>query len=403
MRRILLVLTLLVALLAMPLVAFAQDASTMPPVACGNLSDEDCTFLEDSKVANQQLATYDSVVGIDFSLTDIPDLPSDIGVSVMSQGSFSVNPELSAAMLELQANPPADPAEMVQAVMDASLAFYGDTQADMIWDIGLSEQVASLLSQQAGVTIPTELNLPLRLVDGFLYANVDDLASIVPGLSGWLGVDVLGALEANMGQSMAAIEEGMSSMDPAAMGAMLSGSTAMNPELQAAVNDNIYVERLDDSVIDGVDVAQFVWSFDLGGFISDPAVIDMIVTQAGAQMAMQSEMEGSAPPMTAEDLNMIADMLPMLAPMLLSGIQWDTTASIGIEDLYVYTTETNIAWDLGSMISMVGAMSGDPAAGAVKGSPDFSLNVSAANSNFDGEVDIVAPEDAMIVPLDEMQ
>lgn len=403
MRRILLVLTLLAALLAMPLVAFAQDAPTMPPVACGNLSDEDCTFLEDSKAANQTLETYDSVMALDFSLTDIPGLPSDFSFSLDSQGSFSLNPELAATMLELQANPPADPAEMAQAFMDAGLSFYSDNMFDLILDITLSDDVAAQLSAQAGVEIPTEINLPIRLVDGFFYANVDDLAAIAPGLSGWIGFDLVGMLEASMAQSKAALEEGMASMDSAALGAMVSGNAAMNPELQAAVNDNLSVERLEDSAVDGVDVAQFAWSFDLGGFISDPAVIDMIIQQAGAQIAMQAEMGDGAPPVTEGDLKMIGDMLPMFAPMLLAGVQWETNTSIGIEDLYVYTSETNIAWDLASVINMVGAMSGNKAAAAVSGSPAFSLDVSSARSNFNGEVDIVAPEDAVIIPIEAMQ
>ena len=402
MRRTLLVLTLLMALLAVPMAAFAQDTPTMPPVPCGDLSDDDCAFLEDSRAANQELVAYDASVNFDFSLTDVPNLPQDVSVGLVSDGSFTFSPELAARGMELQSNPPEDAVAMAAEMMDLGLSFYTDSQFDMTWDISLSEDVAALLSQQAGVAIPEALNLPLRLVDGFFYANVDDLAQVVPGLSGWIGIDMAGFLSATMEQSMATLEEGMSSMDSASIGAMMGSGMAMDPDVQAAVDNNTMVERLDDATIDGVDVAQFVSSFDLGGFLADPVVIDMIVQQAKAQIDMQGEMGGEAAPLSDEDIQMVSEMLPMLAPMLLSGIQWDTTRSIGLDDLYVYETETNIAWDLGSVIGMAGAMMGDGASAGSASDAAFSLYVSTVNSNFGGDVQVDAPEGAMIIPLDQM-
>lgn len=401
MRRILLVLTLLIALLAMPAAAFAQDAPTMPPVACGDLSEDDCAFLQDSRAASQELASYNASVTIDFALTDVPNLPRDVSFSLASDSAFSLNPDLAAQMADLQANMADDPAMVAQGLMDIAVGFYQDTQFDTTWDITLSQDVAALLSQQAGLELPETLNLPMRLVDGFFYANLDDLAQVVPGLSGWIGFDIAGYLAATMDQSMAVLEESMSSMDPALMGAMISSNAVMNPELQAAVSDNTTVERLEDATVDGTDVAQFRSSFDLGGFLSNPTVIDMIVQQARMQVEAQAALGQDTSGMTDADIQMVADMLPMLAPMLLSGIQWETNSSIGIEDLQVYTSETNISWDLGSVISMAGAMMNEQPA-RTQGAPAFSLDVRTENSNFNGDVQVEAPEGAQIVPLDQV-
>ncbi len=403
MRRILLVLTLLVALLAMPAAAFAQE---MPPVPCGDLSEDDCALLQDSRAANMEVNSYDASVNFDFSLTGLPNLPQDISFGVVSDGSFYFSPEFMQQAKDFQAmmqeDDGSDPMAMMEQSMNMGMMFYDEAAFDMTWDISLSDEVATLLSQQAGVAIPTELNLPLRLVDGFFYANLDDVGQIVPGLSGWIGFDMVGFLEASMDQTMTALEEGVNSMDPATMGAMMGSGTAMNPELQAAVDANTMVERLDDATVDGVDVAQFAWSFDLGGFLAEPAVIDMLMQQISAQMEMQAAVDPGAAPMTDADIQMVAEMVPMLAPMLLSGLEWETNSAIGLDDLYVYNTESNVYWDLGSTIGMAGAMMGDPSASGVASDAAFSLDVSAVNSNFNSDVEIEAPEGAQIIPLEQM-
>jgi hypothetical protein len=406
MRRILLVLTLVVALLALPAAAFAQDAPILPPVPCGDLSEEDCAILQDSQAASMELFAYDATLNFDFALTDVPDLPQDISFGFVSDGSFSFSPEFLAQAMEFQAmmqeNDMSDPMAMMEQSMDIGMAFYDQAAFDMVWDVTLSDDVAALLSQQAGVTIPTELNLPLRLVDGFFYANLDDVAQIVPGLSGWIGFDMVGFLEASMDQTMAMMEEGMSEMDPATMGAMMGSGTAMNPELQAAVEANTMVERLDDATVNGADVATFLHTFDFGGFLSDPAVIGMLVDQLQAQVATQNMMSEDALPLTEEDIAMVAEMVPMLAPMLLSGLEWETVNTIGLDDLFVYTTDTSVSWDLGQLIGMAGAMMGDASAAGQQSDAFFSLDVAAENSNFNGDVTVEAPEGAMIIPLDQM-
>lgn len=401
MRRILLVLTLLIALLAMPAAAFAQATPTTPPVACGDLAKADCTFLQDSQDANRAISTFDADVNLDFSLTDVPNLPKDISFSVASTGSYSVNPDLSTQAMGLESKMATDPAGAAADLLDLGLAFYTDTNFDMTWDITLSKDVAALLSQQAGVAVPEKLHLPMRMVDGFFYANVDDFAALMPGAAGWIGFDIAGLMKANLKQSTAALEQGMANMDPAAMGAMLGSSATMNPELQAALNANTKVERLDDATVDGVDAAQFRWTFDLPGFITSPAVVKAVVDQAKAQIAAQTA-AGEDPGVTAADLDMVTGMLPMFAPTLLSGINFETNASLGIKDMYVYNTETKVDWDLGSVIGMVGTLMGGGAPTKVAGKPAFALDVAAQNSNIDGDVKIEAPAGAVIIPLDQL-
>jgi hypothetical protein len=395
-----LLLFLVLGLVVAPTAAFAQSVD-LPPVPCGNLSDEDCSILQDSRDVMQNVSSYSSELAVDVELTDVPSLPADLGFSLDSVGSFSFNPEVNQRMLELQMNPGDDMMANMEELMAVTLEFYAESDFDLELSIGFTEDVAALIAASSGLPLPDSLDLAMRLVDGNFYLNADTIAELTgdPSISGWLGFDMVGMLE----QSLGAMDE----MDPAMLEdaglSAIMGATQSNMAMSEQFNEYVDVERLDDAEIDGVPVAEFLFSFDLAGYVSSPEFLDMLMAQVEQQMAMQEAM-GEEMPMSESDLAMITDMLPMFAPMLLSGVQWETVSSIGLDDGYVYETNTNVDWDLGSLAAMVGSLMGGDAPSMAAGGSDayFGMTSSASNWGFDEEKEIVAPDDAMMLPLDEM-
>jgi len=405
MRRLMISMLILVGLVAGPfsaLSAFAQADDV--PIPCGSLSDDDCDLLKASRDAMRDLASYDALVNVDVALTNLPNLPADLGFSLTSVGSFSAAPEVNQRLLELQQADPAEMLDNLEELLDAAIDFYAETQLDLELAASLSADLADLIATQGGLALPESIVLPIRLTGGVFYFNLDDLGTVLgdESLAGWFGVDIVRALE----ESTDAILEDATSgalPDAAAASMMLSGANS-NQVMAEQFVEFVGVERLDDGEVDGVEVAQFLYTFDLAGFVSSPAFIDALLTQLASQADVQSMM-GQAPPLSDEDMAMVADMLPMLAPMLLSGIQWQTLSSIGVEDGYVYETVTIVEWDLSTMTAMAGAMMGGQTIRPRRGADAaiFTMDVYAANSGFNEEKSIEAPDDAIMIPLDSTQ
>lgn len=403
MRKSFLLICTVVALLLAPVSAMAQDG--LPPVTCGSLSDDDCAILEGSRDAMLAVTSYSAAVSMETTLEGVPNLPDELGFSFDAEGVFSMAPEVTARMLELQRGDPANLADNFDELMQVTTDFYSESAVDMNISFALSAGLAELLSAQAGLPLPESLSMPVRLVDGAVFVNVDEIGELTGDdeVSGWLGIDMVAAME----QSSAALAEQMESGDAASGASMdaltsalagVSSSQAMAEQFAQFVE----VERLDDDEVDGVEVAQFLFTFDLASYVASPEFIEMISAQLEQQMAMAEAM-GEAPPMSQEDLDMVVEMLPMFAPMLLSGVQFETVKSVGLEDLLVYSTETTVEWDLSQVAAMAGAMmggAGRPARGAENAF--FSFYLSSQYWDFDEEVEVEAPEDAMMVPLDEM-
>lgn len=401
MRKTLLLLCTVVALVLAPLSAFAQ--SNPIPVPCGNLSDDDCAILEGSRDAMMALSSYRASVAMDTALEDAPGLPSDLGFSFEAEGAFSLDPEINARMMELQRGDPEELAGNFAELMEVTKEFYGQSNFEMDFSFALSEGLAGLISGQAGLPLPASLSMPVRLVDGVLFFNLDDISELAgdESISGWSGVDMVAALE----QTTESLDERMEADSEEMLGALSGAMAGMGSGQVMAEQFGKFVdvERLDDSEVDGVAVAQFLQTFDVAGFVASPEFIEMISSQLEQQMAMQ-EVLGEEPPMTQEDLDMVLELLPMLAPMMLADVEFVTVKSVGLEDLLVYSSETTVEWDLAQLAMMATAMMGAEGSRPMRGADGgfFSLSVNTRYWDFGKEIEVVAPEDARMLPIDQM-
>jgi hypothetical protein len=371
--------------------AFAQEDN--PYVTCGDLPAEDCDIITASSEAMLNLTSYSSVVDFGVSLTDLPSLPQDLSFSFTSDGTFALDPEITKALLDMQRMGAEEMTENMAQMFETIADLYFTLGFDMVVDVSMSEDLTNLIAQSAGTQIPDALTLAMRMTEGYFYLNLDELAAAMPeaeGLQGWIGFDI-GTL---MSDSMQAAAEQLEAGGEAAqaMGASMA-MTAQQQVLMEAAKDYVTVTRLEDAEVDGTPVAQFNYSFDAAGFIGSPEFNTFLMDQLRAQMEMNPSLAESG--LTPENLDMVGAMLPMMGPMLLSGLTWEITTSIGLDDGYQYGSETHIVWDLSGVLRLAQMPS--------SGQPAFELHMTSTNSDFDSAPAIEAPADATIIPLEQLQ
>lgn len=402
MRRIALTIVLLLSFLLVPAAAFAQDDECTGPL------DLDSGLLADSREAMMALTSYATEAGVDISLTDAPSLPSELAFNMLINGEFAIDPDLTERMQALQGMDPAEMEENVEEILGLIVELYQTIAFNMEMDLGFSTDLANLIAVNSGLPsgfLPSSISLPTRMSEGFFYFNVDDIAEnfdVPPGVEGWFGMDYGTLMADAIDQAMVQMEEGAAAGGVAEMATSMGAGMAM----QEAIKQYASAEAIGVSELDGVEVCEVQTTYDIAGFLSDPAFISMITEQMKMQMAMQEEMgmpEGEMP-MTEADIDMVADMVPMLAPMLLSGLIAETTSYIGLEDALVYSSATDIDWDMGSLLSMAAAMMEPGSAPAeMSAAPVFSMSVTQENSAFDEPFEVVTPDPVQIIPLDQLE
>lgn len=403
MRRIALSIVLLLALLLVPAAAFAQDD------ACSGPLDLDSGFLADSREANMAVESSATQAGINISLLNAPSLPAELAFNMTIDGEFALDPDITARMMALQDADPADAAENIEELFNIVVEMYQTIAFNMDMDLGLSTDLANLIAVNSGLPsgfLPSSISLPTRMSEGFMYFNVDDIAASFdapPGVEGWFGIDYGTLMADAVDQALAQIEAGAAPDDSiAAMGTSVGAGMA----LQESIKQYASARAVGVTEFDGVEVCEVHTTYDVAGFLSDPAFVSLLTEQMKTQIAMQEEMGVSDDevPLTEGDIEMISQMLPMLAPMLLSGLIAESTQLIGVDDLLVRATETHIDWDMGSLLSMAAAMMEPGSAPADLGSaPVFSMSVVSEVSNFNEPFEVETPDPVQIIPLEALQ
>ncbi len=402
MRRIALTFLLLMSFLLVPAAAFAQTDECSGPL------DFDSGLLADSREAMMALESYATNADIGISLLDAPNLPNRLTFDLGLDGEFALDPELTARMQALQDLDPAEAEANIDEIFGVIVELYQTIAFNMDMKIDMSDDLADLIAANARVSrgmIPSTVNLPTRMTEGFFYFDVDDIArnfEVPPGVEGWFGIDYGTLMADSIDQALAALEAGEAAGSVGDMATSMGATMA----LQESIKQYASAEAVGTSRESGTDVCEVVVTYDIAGFLSDPAFISMITDQMKAQVAMQEEMgvqEGQAP-MSEADIEMISSMAPMLAPMLLSGLVAESTSLIGLEDALVYSSETNIEWDMGSLMSVAAAMMNPGSAPEQpRNAPVFAMSVSQENSSFDEPFEVEVPDPVQIIPLEAVQ
>ena len=400
------VLSLLLVLVLL-LATFSTALAQAEPF-CGDLDEGDCALLTTAAENMQEVADYHAHAEYSARLVGIPGLPlSEAAVDVLVGGAFSYDDAALAAAQELNA---ATSQEELAALMsdspDLFVDFYNGWAFDAQIDVLIGDELASALSADTGIPLPTSLSVPLILVDGILYADLTEVAPLLEGgegMAGWIGFELGRLLEAAAEQGV--FEQAAASMDPDAV-ALASGgdaaTTAALMGLSAALSDPTAFEqfqtiaRADDDDMDGTPVAVFVTTFDVLSFISSPQFADLVMglVESGALGA-------DAP--SAADVEQTMQMVGLMGPMLFQGLTAASTTAVSLDEPNYIVAQNNLfEWDLAGLLQMA-AMSGAlPADQSSSSESMVSISATVINSSIDEEQTIEAPADAQIVPAEAM-
>lgn len=290
MRKLLVCLMLVLALVAFSAPAMAQD-----PV-CGNLSADDCAIITQSAAAQASLnsASFTFTLDITVGADTVP---------LMGDGQFAIDRSVVDG-LDMTAMS-ADPAAALTALGTVLGGFEGELNINAMG-----------------------LPINLLLIDGTGYINFEPFAPMLAGApmeipAGWAGLDLVGALE-----MMAPM---MSGMD------MSATPTEMDPMQQQALIDAVMSYAAIERLADENGQAVFVSSFNFAGLLQDEAFMGLIMAQAAPGQEMTEEM-----------------MAEMNAAMqgIGSGITVSATQKIDLSTYQV--TSTAVDFDLdGAALSMI--------------------------------------------------
>lgn len=378
MKRILAMITLLMLLmLVVSGPTFAQNLKGF----CGNLAEADCALLTEAQTAASGLHSASTQFDMALSISNIPDAPFDtLNINLTGDGAFAVDPALLDMMMTMQDNPAAL-FSSPEAFNEWFVSFLNGVSGDLKLTLTLPAEVAQMMSSE-DMQFPETLSIGLRLVDGIGYADLAEIAALVPDGSippGWVGVDLAEAWELAMQQSGFG---DMSMMDPSAF---QSYAAFQDPEFLA---EFLTVERLEDTSVNGQPAAVFHYILDYGALFQSEAFQNMMQ----AQMAAASEMSGQE--LDADAQAEMESAMAMMGPMF-DDINLEVREVIGLDDKYTHRTEIHMDWDMSAFMAMVEPDS-DTAA------PNFVFDMSINSSDFNAAPEITAPEDAMIIPLESM-
>ena len=105
--------------------------------------------------------------------------------------------------------------------------------------------------------------------------------------------------------------------------------------------------------------------------------------------------------MTAADVNQAMSMVGLTPPTLFQGLTVEAAQAVDLETAMQLAYISTFSWDLASRLQMA-AMSGQLPADMTSDSAMIDFSTSVVNSAINEPVEIVAPEDAMLIPAEAM-
>lgn len=396
---------LFTVLLAMPSTAFAKaDEQSY----CDAVTADDCELISASEEAMEDVTTMTSSTEMAILLRDIPELPiSVIGLQYEQDSSMILSDDALALIDDLRAMSPDDAEELFNNPV-AALELYEEMLGGMSMAVDmrlqLSDDLATIanmaVQQELGVPLPETMTFSMIIDDGLMYADLESVSDFMPEmgamLQGWVGFELAPVLElakaelANQpAQQQIQLDGMVGSINMSPTGPLVAQIGTFDPANQ--VTQFLNVEREDDGVINGEDVAVLRTTFDFDAFFESPIFrqlfLQIMAEQGDVDVASLSE---------AEVDEMIA-MVQIMGPVVLQELILDVVEGISLESDYLLSRELLLEWDLTSVLQMAAATGEiDMPAGA---EPFVGIEANTYIEQINEDIEISAPEGALVLPV----
>ncbi len=370
---------LLFAFMMLLLTAGFAQAQDTPAPFCGNLSAGDCAIVTDSAQAMRELESAAFHFNMDMSVGDFPGTePSSISFRLSGQGAYAIEPGTLTAITLSPSELMQNFSQLSQMTEQTLQGISGDATLLLFFP---QEMIQS--ASKSGTHLPSKVGLSLRLVDGIGYINLDKLAELDTsgGLPhGWIGIDLVDFFHRAMEQSDLSSSLTMPGLDPEMM------NTFTDPDF---LGQFISIERLDDAEVDGQTAGVFKTSIDLGALYSSEEYQSLLRQQLEA-------LEGAD--FSDEELQNIMEMYATLY----DGFVIDMTQTIGLDDQYVHAMDIAFDWTIDFGEALAGIAGSDSDANVTSQPIHLTFGFQGELSQFNHAPAITAPENAHIIPTDEL-
>jgi hypothetical protein len=439
MRKLfLLLLVLATCLVASPLSLFAQGEDqpvTLPDPLCGKLSEADCAIRRQSVEAVRQLTAIKQHMEFSFTLADlpIPDLPIDnFTIQVVMDMATTTDPALNAELLRLQFTPPSDIGVYMETLQSKALELYKKLTMDVRLQIKLPQELIELLNAEAKANgdefaMPSELDLQVRMTDGIAYLDLGALTAQLPDfqgekITGWLGLDMVALMQASLEQQKQIQQQLTAESSPLLQSQMALQAviqTAMyqallSQEVQDLLNRYFQIKRGKDATIDERTAATFRSSFNLVGFLTNPALNTLIrdgvhalaeqIVNTLQESGMDKNQLGQltfARAQLDQQMDQALAMVPLFASLLFGGLKIENNVSYDVENSYLLHSDGRITWNLASLAAA--AQLGAPELALPPGiKPKVTMSWAMDYSDFDKPVTVNVPDDVFMLPVEEI-
>jgi len=381
-----------------------RDWEPLPPPFCGELSEADCQLLIDSQELMRTVSSFQMSISMQTGVRGIPSIADeDLTFDMQANAILHTNPELSEKMrqLILAASIEDDSqalADSYEKMVEVLLQFYETAAMDLQMQMALPQALLDTIEQEGEVPSLDQFAIEMRLLDGYLYINMDKLAEGSPELraqlererlNGWIGFDLVSQMRSDRLRSPANTDESLR------LGIGL-GRLISDEAIRQLLDPYVTVERLDDRQHDGEQVAVFRTSLDFARLAARPdfsRLLRLLVDYAG-------ELSGEA--VNEQEVGMALLAFQMFANLLARSSQFEMLQAIGIDTPYLYQQTLSVRLDLSGLLAVL-ALAGEELPAELRGAkPIFALKIDYGYSDFDAAPPVEKPAGAKIIPLDSL-
>ena len=380
-----------------------SDLPPLPPPFCGELTEADCQLLTDSQDVMRGVSSMEMSLGVNASVAGIPDVADedmvfDMNTDMTLHFDPALNEQLRAMALRSPEELLATQEEFGQLIVD----LYATMAMRLEMDMSMPKLLRDAIEQDEGVILPATIPVAIRMVNGYLYIDMDTLADSFPelrdamasdGIQGWVGMDLAGQLRQDLLSSGVASDA--SAMQSLQLGVVFNQLMA-DEAMRNLLEPHVTVERLDDEVRDGAPVAIFRTTIELGDMVSNPNFTRLLRQAAESMIAASGERVDS------QELGAGILAVQLLANVLARAYEFEVVQSVGVDTPYVYDYSIYLQLDLSGLLALA-AMGGEELPPELSGAqPVFTFDMNASYGAFNDAPAVEAPENAQILPLDSM-